>query len=281
VKKSNNIILIVVILVNLIGCTVVKDTNNSGGIIGDNSFIINAPNVSQKYEKTEIIQYISYHIILIKNIEDTISKVQSKKWKLQQDYNDGQIKYKEFEKQNKIYDKKLNDFEIQKKNAKDVLEKWKDLSSKSYKEDSIQTAELIKKKAETALKLADSLASIKSKIKLYNCYKTNFIKVDVLVLRSRPLTQPELVTCNQCLTYIQSDGINAKTIYEDLNKQSCKLKKKLDDETSVGFVQNELIVNLIETKGNFSKIEISNTGQIGWISSKYAQQPTLVKVQCP
>lgn len=103
----------------------------------------------------------------------------------------------------------------------------------------------------------------------------------MLGVRSRPLTQSELTICNQCGTYVNIDGSTITIEYEDLNKQSCKLKKKIDDETSIGVVQSGVVVSLLETKGSLSKILIYDSGLVGWISSKYAQQPTLVKINCP
>lgn len=126
-KIGYSIVLIITILLGVIGCKEIKDTNNSGGIIGDNNFIINAPNINQKYEQKEISRYVSHLTISIKNFENEIIDYRSQKEKLQQDYNAGKIKHKDYEKQNNVSDKKIHVLEIQKENAQKVLEKWENL----------------------------------------------------------------------------------------------------------------------------------------------------------
>jgi hypothetical protein len=120
-----------------------------------------------------------------------------------------------------------------------------------------------------------------------NYYYSNFYDYKIIFLRSRSLTKEEINICNQCLTYSRpkdgkpfKDGgfsTNEETIYENMNTRGCQLKKKLDDETGLGYISTGVLVELLETKGNFSHIKVLSNGVSGWISSKLQGKPTLVK----
>ncbi|MEI6681519.1 MAG: hypothetical protein WCO44_02765 [Bacteroidota bacterium] len=274
----------VVILAGLAGCRVIRDNKMDGAIIGDNNFIINMPVSNQKYEKTDINDFVSYHSVIIKQIEDRISLYQAQNEQLQKDYNAGKVKWKTYDKKQGEIKKNTDNLENQKKKAKEALDLWKELSY--VKEPVSHTPALAldstnKKKTEP-VKVAkyrgdsDELNQFTS-----NCYKTSFSGITFLTVRSRPLTQSEINSCNQCRSTISTNGITTKVEYEDMTKPSCILKKALDDKTIVAFVMDGDLVQLIESKPSFTKIRLSGSNKEGWIAARFSQKPTLVKTTCP
>lgn len=109
-----------------------------------------------------------------------------------------------------------------------------------------------------------------------NCYYLN-VQSEYFGFRTRQLTKAELDACNQCQSYIYSDG---STGYEDMNKSSCRLKKKIDDETDLGVLRNGTFLQLLSKEGSFYRVKDVSTGRVGYIAGKYAGISTLAKTSC-
>lgn len=298
-----NILLILIFL--LVGCSVNNIPNTKDGTItvGDGNFVYYAPNKSRIYKKEEITKSIDVHQTTIQIINKRINYYEYLEGILKDKYDSGEMPKKKFEKQKEQIETKLDGLKYDKNEAEEAFELWKGLLSKNEQEESEYERKLnllrerenqleAQKKAEdqrisSAWKEIDraqnELAIAKAKLKEAarykptNCHRVTFSGFDYLVFRNKPLTREEINALNSCTSWMTASG---ETRYEDLGRRDCQIKKKLDEESTIGFLQNGDIVDYLGVQGSWNEVVDIETGQRGFIAAKYGGRPTLVKTQC-
>jgi len=116
-----------------------------------------------------------------------------------------------------------------------------------------------------------------SRYKPTNCRRVTFSGAGLLVFRSQPLTREEISALNSCTSW---STVGGGTRYEDLDRRDCQIKKRLDEESSIGYFRNGDIVDYIGRQGSWNEIVNIETGQRGFISARYGGSPTLVRASC-
>ena len=311
-------ILLVLILLSF-GCETIRtgDVTDSPITLGDGNFVYYAPDKSRTYKKEEITKAIDIHKTTIQIINKRINYYEHIKSTITDKYNEGNLPKKKYKKQKEDVDIKLNDLKYDRNEADKAFDMWKGLLTKHKKEESEYQKKLAElksreqqleaekqqlerekkqlerdkntqartvsaewRKIDQARKQLDN--DIKefeeaSRYKPTNCHRITFDRGGYLVFRSKPLTREEINALNSCASWSTLGG---GTAYEDLSRRDCQIKKRLDEESSIGLFQNGDIVDYIGKQGSWNEIVNIETGQRGFISAKYAGKPTLVKTSC-
>jgi hypothetical protein len=317
VAKKKNILFFILIAIFIEGCTSIKTGNLTDSLLlnGDNNFVIYSPNKSNTYRTTEVHTKIDYHYETINLIDKTINNYEMYEQRLDDLFREKKISKKDyFDNKEKVKNLK-NEAKTKRTEAQKALNEWKNLLQSSslnderrnkFIADSIafedqkrvaaeqnrrekerletenrrienERRRLAEKEAEINNRTVQPIESPSGADEIPdNCY-TLSIQSDLFGFRTRKLTQAELNACNQCQSYVYSDGSRG---YEDMSKSSCILKKKIDDETDLGSLRNGAFVQLLNKDGSFYRVRDVSTGKIGYIAGKYAGVSTLVKTSC-
>lgn len=120
-----------------------------------------------------------------------------------------------------------------------------------------------------------------------NFYTTNFYEYENMYFRKRMLSKEEIDICNKCRTFVTSQANDKKiegglftnqvSIYEDYDNPNCLKKIKIDNETGWGYIASGILVELIKNEKNFTCVKIVSTGEVGWVASRLAGRPTIIK----
>ena len=263
--KKIKIILYFTIAIQLFGIFSCKISHGDFSPPGDDNIIIYAPNNSKTYNVTEINEYINYHQVTINFIDERISYYKIIKSKNDENLKKGTIKPRAHEKKKRETENKIKELERKKSKAEDVLELWKGLLVSDEKEDN--------KSEDPAPK---STSTNSQMTKPNNCHIVSLANNNVLNFRSKPLTREEINALNSCDSKIR----NGITYYEAPNRADCQIKRRLDMESSIGYVSRGDMVDLIGKTGSWYEIIDINTGRKGFIACKLGGIDTLEKINC-